>query len=82
MVKVALIHAQFETIQPFLGANGRIGRRLITALFGRWEVLSEPLLYVRADLKQHQAAYYRRLWAIYPDNSFKFLTFSSQLASP
>ena len=64
LVKVALIHAQFETIHPFLDGNGRIGRLLITALFEYWGVLSEPLLYVSAYLKQHQAEYYRRLSAI------------------
>ena len=64
MVKVALIHAQFETIHPFLDGNGRIGRLLITALFEHWGLLSEPLLYVSAYLKQHQAEYYRRLSAI------------------
>jgi Fic family protein len=64
LVKVALIHAQFETIHPFLDGNGRIGRLLITALFEHWGVLSEPLLYVSVYLKQHQAEYYRRLSAI------------------
>ncbi len=64
MVKVALIHAQFETIHPFLDGNGRMGRLLITALFGHWALLSEPLLYLSGYLKQHQAEYYRRLSAI------------------
>jgi Fic family protein len=71
MVKVALIHAQFETIHPFLDGNGRIGRLLITALFEHWEVLSEPLLYVSGYLKQHQAEYYQRLSAIRTDGDWE-----------
>lgn len=61
MVKVALIHAQFETIHPFLDGNGRIGRLLIAALFEHWGLLAEPLMYLSGYLKQHQAEYYRRL---------------------
>ena len=64
MVKVALVHAQFETIHPFLDGNGRIGRLLIAALFEHWGLLSEPLMYLSGYLKQHQAEYYRRLSAI------------------
>jgi Fic family protein len=61
MVKVALIHAQFETIHPFLDGNGRIGRLLIATLFENWGLLAEPLMYLSGYLKQHQAEYYRRL---------------------
>jgi Fic family protein len=61
MVRVALIHAQFETIHPFLDGNGRIGRLLIAALFEHWGLLAEPLMYLSGYLKQHQAEYYRRL---------------------
>ena len=61
MVKVALIHAQFETIDPFLDGNGRIGRLLIATLFEHWGLLAEPLMYLSGYLKQHQAEYYRRL---------------------
>ncbi len=64
MVRVALIHAQFETIHPFLDGNGRIGRLLIAALFEHWGLLAEPLMYLSGYLKQHQAEYYRRLSAI------------------
>jgi len=61
MVKVALIHAQFETIHPFLDGNGRIGRLLIATLFEHWGLLAEPLMYLSGYLKQHHAEYYRRL---------------------
>ena len=71
MVKVALIHAQFETIHPFLDGNGRIGRLLIAALFEHWGLLSEPLMYLSGYLKQHQAAYYHRLSAIRTDGDWE-----------
>jgi hypothetical protein len=61
LVKIALVHAQFETIHPFLDGNGRIGRLLIGALLEHWALLPEPLLYLSGYLKQHQAEYYRRL---------------------
>lgn len=61
LVRIALIHAQFETIHPFLDGNGRIGRLLIAALLEDWKLLPEPLLYVSGELKTHQAEYYRLL---------------------
>lgn len=61
LVRMALVHAQFETIHPFLDGNGRLGRLLIGALMEQWGLLSEPLLYLSGYLKQHQAEYYRRL---------------------
>lgn len=64
LVKIALIHAQFETIHPFLDGNGRIGRLLIAALLEHWQLLNEPLMYLSGYLKQHQAEYYRRLSVI------------------
>jgi Fic family protein len=76
MVKVALIHAQFETIHPFLDGNGRIGRLLIAALFEHWGLLSEPLMYLSGYLKQHQAEYYRRLSAIRTEGDWEsWITF-------
>jgi Fic family protein len=64
LVRIALVHAQFETIHPFLDGNGRIGRLLIAALLEHWQLLPEPLLYLSAYLKQHQAEYYRHLSGI------------------
>jgi len=64
LVKVALVHAQFETIHPFLDGNGRMGRLLIAALLEHWGLLPEPLMYLSGYLKHHQAEYYRLLSAI------------------
>lgn len=61
LVKIALVHAQFETIHPFLDGNGRIGRLLIAALLEHWGLLEQPLMYLSGYLKQHQTEYYRRL---------------------
>jgi Fic family protein len=61
LVRIALVHVQFETIHPFLDGNGRIGRLLIAALLEHWGLLPEPLMYLSGYLKQHQAEYYRRL---------------------
>ena len=61
LVLIALIHAQFETIHPFLDGNGRIGRLLITALLEHWQLLKEPLLYLSGYLKRNQTQYYRLL---------------------
>lgn len=64
LVRIALVHAQFETIHPFLDGNGRIGRLLISALLEQWGLLPEPLMYLSSYLKQHQGEYYRRLSAV------------------
>lgn len=71
LVRIALVHAQFETIHPYLDGNGRIGRLLIAALLEHWQLLPEPLLYLSAYLKQHQSEYYRRLSAIRTDGDWE-----------
>lgn len=64
LVKVALVHAQFETIHPFLDGNGRLGRLLITFLLCSWGVLEKPLLYLSYFFKAHRTEYYNRLMAV------------------
>lgn len=64
LVRVGLVHVQFETLHPYLDGNGRLGRLLITLLLRHWGLLSRPLLYLSHFLKQHRQEYYRRLSAV------------------
>ena len=64
MIECGLIHAQFETIHPFLDGNGRVGRLLITFLLCERGILRYPLLYLSHYLKKHKQDYYDWLMKI------------------
>lgn len=71
LVKIALVHAQFETIHPFLDGNGRSGRLLIT-FFLRWKgALRRPLLYLSHYFKRHRTRYYEALQNIRERGEFE-----------
>ncbi len=61
LVQDALLHAQFETIHPFLDGNGRLGRLLLVFFLVARERLSAPLLYLSTYLEQNRATYYESL---------------------
>ena len=71
LIKVALAHAQFETIHPFLDGNGRLGRMLITLLLCHDKVLSEPSLYLSLYFKVHRQEYYDRLQQVRVDGDWE-----------
>jgi Fic family protein len=64
IIECALVHAQFETIHPFLDGNGRLGRLLMALLLHERRVLPQPLLYLSLYLKAHRLEYYDRLTAV------------------
>jgi Fic family protein len=64
LIKIAIIHAQFETIHPFLDGNGRTGRLIITFYLYWKKILEKPLLYLSFYLKKHKEEYYQRLMDI------------------
>lgn len=64
LIKIALIHAQFESIHPFLDGNGRVGRLLITFWLCSEKILSQPLLYLSYYFKSNRIEYYDRLMAV------------------
>lgn len=64
LIRAALIHAQFETVHPFLDGNGRLGRLLITFVLCHWGVIEKPLLYLSYFFKANRTEYYSRLMAV------------------
>jgi Fic family protein len=63
IIKAAVIHAQFETIHPFLDGNGRTGRMLITFYLWQQGFLEKPVLFLSSYFKKHQKIYYEKLFA-------------------
>ena len=61
LIKIAIIHAQFETIHPFLDGNGRIGRILIPLYLYSVGKINRPMLFVSESLEKDKFKYYKLL---------------------
>lgn len=68
LIKAGLLHAQFETIHPFLDGNGRTGRMLVTMFLWHRRLLEMPVLYLSTYFKKHQETYYEKLNAYHSEN--------------
>jgi len=64
LIKMALIHHQFESIHPFPDGNGRIGRIINVLYLTRSSLLSIPILYLSRHITQNKDDYYRLLQAV------------------
>ncbi|MBN2549371.1 MAG: Fic family protein [Anaerolineales bacterium] len=64
LIRLGLIHYQFESIHPFLDGNGRVGRLLMALLLSAWQLLPQPLLYLSAYFESNRRAYYDLLLAV------------------
>lgn len=71
VIRLALIHYQFETIHPFMDGNGRLGRLLIPLSLGLWNELDMPLLYLSEYLEDHRDEYIDRLQAVSTQGEWK-----------
>lgn len=61
LLKVAILHAQFESIHPFLDGNGRLGRILIALYMVQSKLVSSPIFFVSEELEKQRSRYYHLL---------------------
>lgn len=70
LVQLAILHAEFEAIHPFLDGNGRIGRLLVPLFLVDKKLLTGPDFYVSAYLEARREEYYERLLAVSRDGDW------------
>ncbi len=75
IIKAGLVHAQFETIHPFLDGNGRTGRMLITFYLWKEGFLEKPVLFLSSYFKRHQQIYYDKLFGYHHGKVSEWMEF-------
>ena len=70
LVQLAILHAEFKAIHPFLDGNGRLGRLLVPLFLVEKNLLSSPNFYISAYLESHRDEYYERLLAVSRDDDW------------
>lgn len=70
LVQLALAHAEFEALPPFLDGNGRLGRMLVSLFMWQTTLIQRPMFYLSAFLEAHRDEYYERLLAVSRDGDW------------
>lgn len=75
VIKAGLLHAQFETIHPFLDGNGRTGRLLIILFLWLNKLIDRPTLFLSSYFKKYQKTYYEKLDGYHQNDVESWLEF-------
>jgi len=70
LVQLAILHAEFEALHPFLDGNGRIGRIFLPLFMWQVGLIRRPMFYLSAYLERHRDAYYERLMGVSEDGDW------------
>lgn len=70
LVQLAVLHAEFESLHPFLDGNGRLGRMLVPLYLWEMELIHRPMFYISAYFEARRDAYYERLLAVSRDDDW------------
>jgi len=70
LVQLAILHAEFEALHPFLDGNGRLGRMLVPLFLWQAGLIRAPMFYLSADLEARREEYYERLLAVSRDGDW------------
>lgn len=70
LVQLAVLHAEFEALHPFLDGNGRVGRMIIPLFMWQSGLIHRPIFYISAYFEQRRDEYYDRLLAVSRDDDW------------
>lgn len=70
LVQLAILHAEFEALHPFLDGNGRIGRMLVPLFMWQRELIRQPAFYISAYFEANRDAYYEGLRSVSRDDDW------------
>ena len=70
LVQLAILHAEFEALHPFLDGNGRLGRMMVPLFLWQWHLIGQPMFYISGYFESRRDAYYDGLLAVSRDDDW------------
>ena len=70
LIQLALLHAEFEALHPFLDGNGRLGRMFVPLFLWQRGLIARPVFYISGYFEARRDTYYERLLAVSRDGDW------------